>query len=137
LDGYPVSFVQRVIWRDLDALQHVNNAVYATYFETARFMYFEALEQQEAPRLGIMLAELTITYRSPAFLGERLDIGIRVSEMRNSSYIMEAEIHEQHSGRLIATSRSVMVHYDFAENGARPLPSDWRQAVSRLEGRDF
>lgn len=135
--GYPVSFTQRVIWRDLDALQHVNNAVYATYFETARFMYFEALARLGAPQLGVMLAEITITYKSPAFLGETLMLGIRVCEMRNSSYVMESEIHEQRSGRLVATSRAVMVSFDFAENRSRPLPPEWRQAVAQVEGHEF
>lgn len=136
MDGYPVSFTQRVIWRDLDALQHVNNAVYATYLETARFAYFDELDRLGAPRIGVILAEITISYKSPSFLGEVLEVGIRVPEVRNSSFVIESEIHEQHTGRLVATSRSIMVHFDFAENRSRPLPPEWRQVAARLEGHE-
>lgn len=126
-----------MVWRDLDALGHVNNAVYATYLETARGAYLTALTGCDIDFRSLILAELTITYRSPAFLGETLQVGGRVAEIRNSSFILESQIEEQRSGRLVATARAVVVHYDYTAKRAKPVPKEWRGAISRLEGREL
>ena len=42
-DPAPVKVPIQVRWRVLDALGHVNNAVYLTYFELARLGYIRAL----------------------------------------------------------------------------------------------
>lgn len=135
MEGYPVVVEQRVAWRDLDALGHVNNAVYATYLETGRVEYLSALGEGQLEVANLILAELTITYKSPAFLRERLLVGVRVAEVRNSSFIMEAQIEEKETQRLVATSRAVVVHYDYNENRAKPVPLKWREAIANFEGK--
>lgn len=135
MDGFHFSLEQRVVFRDVDMMGHVNNAVYATYFETARLEYLYTIAGDEAGALPLILAEITITYKSPAFLRETLKIGVRVAEVRNSSFIMEGEIRERGTGRLVATSRAAVVHYDYAEQRAKPLPQEWRERFARVEGR--
>jgi acyl-CoA thioester hydrolase len=137
LEGFRFTIERRVEWRDLDALGHVNNAVYATYFETSRLEYIAQLTGGQTNLFGLILAELTITYKSPAFLREVLVIGTRVSEIRNSSFIVEGEIREKETGRLVATSRAVIVHYDYNENRSKPVPPEWREKIARFEGRTF
>lgn len=137
MEGYRYQLEHRVIFRDVDVLGHVNNAVYATYFETARVNYMDEVGDREVSPIGIILAEITITYKSPAFRKETLVIGSRVTEMRNSSFIMEGRIEEKETGRLVATSRAVLVHYDYQENRPTPMPDHWRQMISRYEGREF
>ncbi len=43
MDGFPFVHRERVRFRDLDALGHVNNAVFATYLEQARIEYLREL----------------------------------------------------------------------------------------------
>lgn len=138
MEGFPFRLEQSVVWRDLDALGHVNNAVYATYFENARLAYFTQLHQGDHSSLrSLILADLQITFKSPAFLPERLVIGARVSEIRTSSLLFESQIIEQESGRLIATSRAVVVHYDYDANQSRPVSPALRAAISRFEGKEL
>lgn len=126
-----------MVWRDLDALGHVNNSVYATYLETGRIEYFTSLTAGQVDAFQLILAELTISYKSPAMLGETLLIGHRVTEMRNSSFIMEAQIEEKQTGRFVATSRAVLVHYNYGENKSQPIPQTWRDQIGQFEGRTF
>ena len=135
MEGFRSVYAHRVIFRDLDVLGHVNNAVYATYFETGRMEYLAELG--EASPMSLILAEVTITYKSPAFMRERLHIGTRVTEIRNSSFVVEGQIVEEQTGRLVATSRAVLVHYDYAEGRSRPIPQEWRDAISQFEGRSL
>ena len=48
-DPVPVQMPIQIRWRDLDALGHVNNAVYLTYFELARLAYIRAVLGADAP----------------------------------------------------------------------------------------
>ena len=43
LKEFPVITEIKVAWGEMDALQHVNNAVYFRYFETARLDYFNKI----------------------------------------------------------------------------------------------
>lgn len=128
------STTLEVRWRDLDALGHVNNAVYFTYLEQARIHYLQelGLSFRDLQDVGIILAEATCTYHSPLSLGERVTIWIRVSELRNSSFIFEYRM-EGEDGRLAATARTVQVCYDYAARRAIPIPDHWRAAITAYE----
>jgi acyl-CoA thioester hydrolase len=124
-----------VIWRDLDALGHVNNAVYFTYLEYARMQYLRevvGLSLQNPQSAGIILAEAACTYRSPLSLGERVTIWARVSQMRNSSFVFEYRL-EGEDGRLVATARTVQACYEYAAGRPVPIPQAWREAITAYE----
>lgn len=137
MKDFPVTIEQLVVWRDLDALGHVNNAVYATYLENGRMAYISHLREAGGDFYQLILAEVTITFKSPAFLRERLVIGTRVASIKNSSFVVEARIEEKETGRLVVESRGVLVHYDYETNRAKPVPPEWRALIGRLEGRSF
>jgi acyl-CoA thioester hydrolase len=128
------STTLEVRWRDLDALGHVNNAVYLTYLEQARVHYMRevGLGFQSLEDVGMILAEVTCTYHSPLSLGERVTIWVRVSELRNSSFFFEYRI-EGEDGRLAATARSAQVCYDYRAGRSLPIPDHWRTAITSFE----
>ena len=41
LDQYPFHHKTKTRWKDLDAFQHINNAVFLSYFEDARIALFD------------------------------------------------------------------------------------------------
>lgn len=135
VQGFPFVCEQQVTFRDIDMLGHVNNAVYATYLENARLAYIYAAGGEAASSLPLILAELNITYKSPAFFRETLQIGARIQEIRNSSFVMESQIVEKESQRLVALNRAIIVHYDYATQRPAPLPAEWRERFERFEGR--
>ena len=119
-----------VRFRDLDALGHVNNAVYLTYLESARIAYWLRLKgRADLAALDMMLARVEVDYRSPAFFGETLDVGVRCATMRRSSFILEFRIVERRSGRLVAEARKVCVHYDFKASRPVALPVELRELI--------
>ncbi|MBP2018787.1 acyl-CoA thioester hydrolase [Symbiobacterium terraclitae] len=137
MEGFRFTFEQQVVFRDIDMLGHVNNAVYATYFETARVEYLHNLTADLETLVTFILAEITITYKSPAYLRERLVIGLRVTEIGNSSMVFEGRIVEKETGRLVATSRAVLVHFDYKNQRPVPVPAELRARIGRFEGREF
>ena len=83
---------------DTDAMGHVNNARYLTYVEIARVAYYERVTGDALPIGahgavdGMILAEIRMTYRSPAFFGETLTVETRVERIGRSSFGMAHRI---------------------------------------------
>ena len=74
LPEFPVTLPVEVWFRDLDAMGHVNNAVYLTYFEQARIHYWNSLleglppEQREFRRFGFIIVRAEVDYVAPSWL---------------------------------------------------------------------
>lgn len=144
----PGAFTHRqaveVRFADTDAMGHVNNAAYLTYCEIARAAYYEAVTGAPLPlgvhgaEEGMILAEVRVTYRAPAFYGETLTVETRVVRIGRSSFSMEHRITAPESrygaARLVATADSVLVSYDYAAERSIPVPDRLRQGIEAFEG---
>lgn len=129
LSGFPFVFLQEVRFRDLDMLGHVNNAVYATYFESARIAYYCDLTGQRLEELNIILAEMTISFRAPAQFGDELGIGVRIGRIGTKSFTMEYVAVRLNDDVLIADGSSVQVAFDYRSNASIPLTEEFRRLV--------
>ncbi len=123
-----------VRWRDLDPMGHVNNAVYLTYFETARLAYRQALAPGEKVKFPFILASATVNYLAPVSLGERLIAHIRVSHFGAKSFEYEYLITDEASGRAVATGSTVQVGYDYEKKKTFDIPPEFRQRIEEYEG---
>jgi acyl-CoA thioester hydrolase len=141
-DPVPVKVPIQVRWRDLDALGHVNNAVYLTYFELARLGYIRALLGEDAEidartllpaDFQFILAEVTCLYRSPVTLRDRLVVTIWVSQVGRKSFVFEYRITDDITGRLIAEGCSTQVWFDYAAGESRPVPDVIVNSMERLQ----
>ena len=132
---------------DTDAMGHVNNARYLTYVEIARVAYYEHVTGNPLPigahgaEEGMILAEIRMTYRTPAFYGETLTVESRVERIGRTSFGMVHRMTAPESrygpGRLIAVADSVLVSYDYQQECPIPVPDEWRAAMERFEGRSY
>lgn len=123
-------------FRDTDAMGHLNNAVYVTYFEVARTAYWRAMTgDPNYQRVPFILAHTTIDFRSPGYVHETLDIGIRVARLGTRSFEFAYAIVEKESRRLVCDGRSVQVIFDYAGNASYPMPDELRAAFRAFEAR--
>lgn len=119
-----------VRFRDLDALGHVNNAVYLTYLESARIAFWlHVTKRSGLDALDMILARVEIDYRSPLSYGEAVDVTVRCASMRRSSFVLEFAAVERSAGRLVAEARKVLVHYDYAASRSLALPAELRDLL--------
>lgn len=140
LSGHAFVWPVEVRFRDLDALGHVNNAVFLTYLESARIAYWLELSGRTGlAGMDMILARVEIDYRSQAGYRDQLEVGVRVASVGRSSVTMEFRIVERETQRLVAESRNVLVFYDYAANRSLPIPEELRHklvaagAVARRE----
>jgi acyl-CoA thioester hydrolase len=136
VQGFAHTFSQDVAFRDLDGLGHVNNAVYLSYVESARLAYMqEILGPLELEELGIV-ADVKISFRSPASLGETLEVGQRVSRVGETSLVFDFEIRGG-DGRLVAEGSTVHVAFDYGMRRPVPVPEEWRSRIESYEARSL
>ena len=127
-----------VRFRDLDALGHVNNAVYLTYFEIARTHYWKNLFglPRAAQNWGFVMVRTECNYRSPAILGETIKISARILSIKNSSFSFEYRLVENQTGRLIAEGLSIQVCYNQKTGKTIYVPKEIRKKIHNFEGME-
>ena len=134
MDGYRFTYPLQVRFRDLDALGHVNNAVYLTYFEAARMAYWMHVNgRTDLSGMNMILARAEVDYRAPVGYGDELEVGVRCVSVKRSSFVLEQALVERRGGRLVAQARKVLVHYDYAAGRSIPLTEDQRQLLMKQD----
>jgi acyl-CoA thioester hydrolase len=116
---------------DLDIYNHVNNAVYLTYFEEARIGFITAIGLRSlfSPERSTILAHAQVDYKAPSRLGDTLDVEVRTGDVRNTSYELQYRITRRSDQAVIATGKTVQVCFNFALNAPTRLPEEWRQVL--------
>jgi YbgC/YbaW family acyl-CoA thioester hydrolase len=120
---------RQVEWQDLDALEHVNNAIYVTYAEeaTARDFATRGWPPANLAESNLMVAtrRIHIQYLSPAVWGETLTIAthpLTVSETGGTRYVSMSRADGASVCECILDWELV----DRATGEARSLPAELR-----------
>jgi acyl-CoA thioester hydrolase len=122
-----VSFVHRetVRFRDVDAMGHVNNAVFATYIEQARIAF---LSPNGAKVEEMILARLEIDFRSPAEAGETIEITVTPTRIGTKSFDLEYVLRA--GDRVVAEAKTVLVAYDYEHTRSVEIPEGWKERLA-------
>lgn len=119
-----------VIFRDIDAFGHVNNAVFLTYFELARtLLWFEISGGgREATDIGFIVVRAEVDFVKQISM-EPIEICVRVGDVRTSSFDTHYEIRKVRSGEVAATGRVVVVMFDWERQSKKPIDDDLRRRL--------
>jgi acyl-CoA thioester hydrolase len=119
---------------DIDMLQHVNNASYVVWAETARCVYFaEVLKESLAGANGIILARLELDYEQPLDYREEIAVGCRISRIGRKSFDFMYEIWSETRQVRAARGVSAMVAYDYSAKASIVIPERWREFIAAYE----
>lgn len=128
-DGWYVVPYQ-VIFRDVDAYGHVNNAVFFTYFEWARtLLWFEVAGFGGATDIGFIVAHAQCDFKQSIEL-EPIEIRVRYGEVRNTSFDTHYEIRKNNGHELAATGKVTVVRYDWESRSKIPVGDDLRRKIA-------
>ena len=128
MDGFDFVHREHVRFRDLDAMGHVNNAVFATYVEQARIEYLRHLGLLDGPLyMGMILARVELDFLAPGRPEGEVEIGVRPLRSGNKSFELGYELEQD--GQTIARATTVLVAYDYEQAQSVPLPGPWRDLL--------
>ena len=113
LSDYSFKYPIQTRWRDLDAFQHINNALYATYIESARVNLFQRWGILGTNKgKSIIMASLKIDYLSQLKHPSSLVIGQRVSRIGKTSFDIESIMFDEKEN-VVCVGKVVAVCFDF------------------------
>ena len=120
LDNYPYRLTDNIRFADLDPNGHVNNAVYATYFETGRVTLVKDRSFGLMPQgLAWMLVRLDIHFRAELRWPGAIELGLGVARLGRTSVTFEQVVFSE--DRCVASAQSVTVMIDEASRRPTPL----------------
>lgn len=136
IEKYKVRLDISVRWGDMDAFQHVNNAVYIKWNEDARIEYFKHIsEALTINSAGPILARQDCKYIYPVTFPDTVTLGIRVSERLQDRIIFETKMWSKKSDRLVALVHSTVMAYDIQKRAKIEIPNDWITKINEIESQ--
>lgn len=130
---FPFSTDIVVRFRDVDAMGHVNNAVYFTYLETARIQLLtRCFGLKELKDVPVILGEAKCRFLTPAYHGETLTVGLGITRLGTKSFDIGYLIGAQ-DNRQIALARTTLIMFDYNSGVSVVIPDGFRKLVRELQ----
>lgn len=117
-----------VRWGDMDALGHVNNTCFFTYFEQVRVEWLEGLDLDwMRGRVGPVVASTRCDFKRPVVYPAELEILLYAGPPGRTSVSTYYEARETSADdALCAIGEAVLVWVDYEAGRPRPLPEALR-----------
>ena len=123
LDDYPYRLTDNVRFGDLDPNQHVNNAVYASYFETGRVTLMKDPSYGLMPEgFGWMMVRLDIHFRAELRWPGKIELGLGVAKFGRTSVTFDQVVFSE--GRCVASAQATTVLIDAGSRKPVPLTAE-------------
>jgi acyl-CoA thioester hydrolase len=130
----------RVRYHEMDALGHVNNAVYQHYLEQAAVEHSEHLgfNQERYQKFGgvFVMRKIEIEYLRSAVAGDTLEVSTWLQQMRGPRAIRRYEIRKQGEQELLVTAEALWVWVDTVVMRPRAIPSQLLEAFEQAQKPD-
>lgn len=136
LEDFPYRLSDNVRYADLDPNQHVNNAVYATYFETGRVTLMKDRSFGLMPEgLAWMLVRLDIHFRAELRWPGTIELGLGVAKFGRTSVTFDQAVFSQ--GKCVASAQSVNVLIGESSRKPTALTAEIIENFQRWRRRDI
>ena len=120
ITDYPHRYELKTRWRDIDSFGHVNNAVYLTYIEDARILFFRRWKITEMKK-SLIVASIKIDYLQQIDHPSDLIVGQKISRIGNSSFDIQSAIFLNNDPKPAANSVVSCVCFDYQQSKSVPV----------------
>jgi YbgC/YbaW family acyl-CoA thioester hydrolase len=136
MEGFRFTLPYSARIGDINYGGHVSNAAVFHYFQDARIAYLARLgpysEGDVGDGLGLIVLEARARYRAEMFLGNALEIGVRIESLGRTSLTMGFRV--ERGGELTVEGTTALAAFDYRARQPRRVPQPFREAVSAFEG---
>jgi len=138
--SWTVTIEVPVVWAEMDAFGHVNNAVYFRYFESSRIEYLRQAGWFELPtapggRVGVILHSVRARFRRPVTFPDTLLVSSRLIEIAEDRFTLEHQVWSTKLNEVATEGQGLIVSYDYQRHEKAPIPGDARERILALEAR--
>ena len=137
---FPVWTTIPIRFRDLDPLNHVNNAIFSTYYEEARIKFIRdvpSFANQMQDGFSFVLANINIDFVRPAEYPDNLLIGSGIKSTGNSSISSFQAIYLESDKTLISVAEAHGVWFNLKKQRPARVPGIDREEDFKLPDKLF
>lgn len=132
------TLVLPVRWRDMDALGHVNNAVYFTYCESTRIAWLEKIgwagSVSGQSETGPVVVNAALEFHKPAVYPVDVEVRLLADPPGRSSIQTYYELRDATKPEVIfASGGAKMVWVNYRAERSTPLPDSIRELLVAAE----
>ena len=124
-DLFPYWVTIPIRFRDLDPLNHVNNAIFSTYYEEARIKFIQRMPSfadQLQSGFSFVLANIAIDFVHPAEFPGKMLIGSGIKSRGKTSISSFQAIYLEESKTLVSVAEAHGVWFNLKKQRPAPLP---------------
>lgn len=121
-----------VRFRDLDAIGHVNNAVFFTYFEEGRKHFSKKVfEVSDVSDFNFIMAHIQCDFIKPIQFNDRVILQMWVKDIGTKSFSFEYRLVDFSDEAMVyATGKSIQVCYDYQRDRSIEVPAKMRERLT-------
>ncbi len=125
MKGFHFKIQIPIRFADIDALGHVNNAIYLTYFEIARSAYWAEIIEWDWKLFGIIIRKSVVEYLKPIILSDDIYAYVRTSKIGNSSFELDYILVKNVNGseEICTTGQTLCVSLDYTDQKPTQIPT--------------
>lgn len=139
VEEFKASVPIQIRFNDIDALGHINNNVYFSFFDLGKTTYFEDLKASYVSWTDgiVVIARIEVDFIAPVFYKEQIVVDSKITKIGNKSAVFMQQIRNSITNEIKCRAMSVVVTYNPKTMTAMPIPAIWRNAISEFEGIEF
>lgn len=134
---YNFSYPIQIRWNDLDALGHVNNAIYVTYFEIARGMYMtSACKGWNWSKDMFLIGNINVNYHKEILLtSSTIEVHVRTSKIGTKSFVLDYLITSGTGDQIVAhaSGTTTQIMFDMQSKSTIEIPSWVREGLTSMD----
>lgn len=125
----------QIRFNDIDAIGHINNNIYFSYFDLGKTTYLDDLRPTAVSWTEglIVIAHIEVDFLSPIYYKESIAVDTKIIRLGEKSGTFLQQIRNVKNGDIKCRCSSVFVTYNANTQSSMPIPNDWREAISKYE----
>ncbi len=125
----------QIRFNDVDALGHVNNNIYFSFFDLGKINYFEKIKASRFNWVDvtIVVARIETDFYSPVYYKETIVVDTKIARLGNKSGTFIQQIRNVKTNEIKCRCTSTFVAYDRDIQGSMSIPDIWREAIEEYE----
>ncbi|NDW19615.1 acyl-CoA thioesterase [Dysgonomonas sp. 216] len=129
----------QIRFNDIDAIGHINNNIYFSYFDLGKTYYFEDLKASYVSWTEgiIVVARIETDFLSPIYYKESIVVETKVKKIGTKSFTLLQQIRNVKTQEIKCRCTSIIVAYNAQLQTSMDIPDVWRDGISVYEGTDF
>lgn len=139
-EEFRVSIPIQIRFNDIDALGHINNNAYFSYFDLGKTDYFEKIKGSTPISWTeglIVIAHIEADFLSPIYYRENIVVDSKVIKLGEKSGVFLQQIRSITTQEIKCRCTSIFVTYNAETQSSMLIPDVWRKVISEYEDIEF